>query len=90
MHQALEGVATDQHPQYRMWKDRLDGEQAAEQALAERRAARQLVRAGWHEAWVSYKARGQNSSGKIPLPRWWNIPGWIRRLTKLHAPGRPG
>jgi hypothetical protein len=73
-----------------MWKERLDIERAAEQAMADRRAGRQLVWAGWHEAWATYKARRQDPSAKLPLPRWWNIPGWIRWLMKLHAPGRPG
>jgi hypothetical protein len=73
-----------------MWKDRLDIERAAERAMAERREARRLAWAGWHEAWTSYKARGENPSAKLPLPRWWNIRGWIRWLMKLHAPGRPG
>lgn len=80
----------DQTPLYLMWKDRLESEHALERARAERRAARELTRADWHVAWLSYKARRGDTGVPIPLPRWWNIVGWVRWLMKLHAPGRPG
>jgi hypothetical protein len=84
------GAEVDQHPQYRMWKDRLETEQGVERARAELRAARELASADWHIAWASYKARRDHKGALIPLPRWWNILGWVRWLMKLHAPGRPG
>jgi len=84
------GAGVDQHPQYQMWKDRLEIEQAVERALLERRAARELARADWYAAWASYKDRHDQMLAHVPLPRWWNIPGWVRWLMKLHAPGRPG
>jgi len=43
------------HPQYAMWKTRLEAELAAERALAARRAARDAARDGWDTAWVHYR-----------------------------------
>jgi hypothetical protein len=78
-----------EHPLLRMWRDRLDAELAQEQARAARRAAREAEHAGWHEAWRSYKARLTETRETVPLPRWWDMPGWVRFLLRLHAPGRP-
>ena len=79
-----------EHPHYRMWRDRLDREEAAEQARAERRAAQEQERAEWYLAWERYKSRRSFMGSGQPLPRWWNIPGWVRWLLRLHAPGRHG
>jgi hypothetical protein len=79
-----------EHPRYRMWKDLLEREEAIERARAERRAARELERTSWYAAWNSYKQRRSAVSVRGPLPRWWNVLGWIRWLLRLHAPGRRG
>jgi hypothetical protein len=79
----------NEHPLLRMWRDRLDAEVAQEQARAARLAAREAEHAGWHEAWRSYKARLTETRETVPLPRWWDMPGWVRFLLRLHAPGRP-
>ena len=80
----------EEHPQYRMWKTRLDGEKAAKQALVERRAAREAKRENWYAAWATYKARQDETAAELRRPRWWNIFGSVRYLLRLHAPGRPG
>lgn len=80
----------DDHPQYRMWKDRLDNEQALENARSARRAVREQARAEWQATWLSYKARRTLATLALPLPRWWNLVGWVRWLLRLHAAGRPG
>ena len=80
----------DEHPQYRMWKDLLDGEQQADAIRRVRSAARELSRAEWQAAWASYKARVAAATVALPFPRWWNLFGWVRWLFRLHAPGRPG
>jgi hypothetical protein len=79
-----------EHPQYRMWKDRLDREHAQHQARAIRRAIREAEQASWDVAWLAYKSRVSEQRKAIPLPRWWNLPGWVVWLTRLHAPGRHG
>ena len=83
-------VRVEEHPQYRMWKDRLDAEREVKATQLARRATRELSRAEWHAAWVSYKARIAAATVALPLPRWWNVFGWFRWLLRLHAPGRPG
>jgi hypothetical protein len=80
----------DEHPQYRMWKDRLDAERQADAIRWARSAARELSRAEWQAAWASYKARIAAATVALPLPRWWNLLGWVRWLLRLHAPGRAG
>ena len=74
------------HPQYAMWKARLEAEQAAERARAARRAAREADRVGWDEAWVRYRRHWLE--GFLPgrgLPRWWQVRAWLRILF-----GKPG
>lgn len=80
----------DEHPHYRMWKDRLDVEQETDAIRRARSVARELSRAEWHAAWASYKARIAAATVALPLPRWWNVVGWVRWLFRLHAPGRSG
>jgi hypothetical protein len=80
----------DEHPQYRMWKDRLESEEALEHSRAARRALRDAARVSWQQAWVSYKARRGILGRSVPRPRWWDIVGWVRWLLRLHAPGRAG
>jgi len=77
----------EEHPLLRMWRDRLDAEIAEQQAWAARQAAREARRAGWDEAWRSYKARLLERRNPAALPRWWNLTGWLRWLLQLHAPG---
>jgi hypothetical protein len=77
----------DEHPQFRMWKDRLDQESAKHQAKAERRAAREAEHAAWHAAWITYKSRLTEQHEATVLPKWWNLVGWLIWLTRLHAPG---
>lgn len=83
-------VRVDEHPQYRMWKDRLDAEREVLAVQLARSAARELSRAEWHAAWASYKAQVAAARVSRPLPRWWNVFGWLRWLFRLHAPGRSG
>ena len=78
-----------EHPLYHMWKERLDAELAHQAARAARRAERDSDLVGWYEAWRSYKARGDEVHQPKPLPRWWNLIGWVLWLTRLHSPGRP-
>lgn len=78
------------HPLYRMWKERLELELAREAARAARIAARDEERVAWYQAWESYKSRLTETRSSLPLPRWWNLIGWLRWLLRLHAPGRPG
>ena len=84
-----EGLPVDEHPLFRMWKERLDQELAREQERAARRAVREAERAGWHAAWRVYKTRHTEVGPTETLPRWWNLRGWLRWLLRLHAPGRP-
>ena len=79
-----------EHPHYRMWRDQLDREESAERARAERRATQEQERAEWYLAWERYKSRRSAMGSRQPLPRWWNVPGWVRWLLRLHAPGRHG
>jgi len=78
------------HPLYRMWKERLELELAREAARAARIAARDEERVAWYQAWESYKSRLTETRSSLPLPRWWNLIGWLRWLLRLHAPGRSG
>lgn len=80
----------NEHPLYRMWKDRFEAEQQADGIRLARIAVRELSRAEWQAAWNSYKARLAAVAVAIPLPRWWNVVGWVRWLLRLHAPGRSG
>jgi hypothetical protein len=77
-----------EHPLYRMWKDRLDAELVREAAWVQRKAERERELADWYEAWHIYKARLGEVRTRVPLPRWWNLLGWLRWLMRLHAPGR--
>jgi len=43
------------HPQYAMWKARLEAELAADRALAARRAARDADQDGRETAWMHYR-----------------------------------
>ena len=79
----------DEHPLFRMWKDQLDADVERENARATRRAEREAERAGWYAAWQGYKARASVAVIQSPLPRWWNVPGWVLWLLRLHAAGRP-
>jgi hypothetical protein len=79
----------EEHPLYRMWKDRLDTDLAREAERAARRAARDREMAAWYEAWREYKARARQVSDPPRKPSWWNLVGWVRWLLSLHAPGRP-
>ena len=79
----------DEHPLFRMWKDRLEEEEARLQLRAARMAEREAERAGWYAAWHSYKARLNVAPVRRSLPRWWNLPGWVMWLLRLHAAGRP-
>ena len=54
---ADDGPRMNDHPQFRMWKDRLDAEMARQEEWSARRASRERARAGWYEAWRAYKAR---------------------------------
>jgi hypothetical protein len=85
-----EGAGVDEHPQYRMWKDRLDGERQADAVRRARSSARELSLAEWRAAWASYKGRAAAAAVARPVPRWWNLFGWMRWLLHLHTPGRPG
>ena len=69
------------HPQYAMWKARLEAELAAERARAARRAARDADREGWDQAWVRYRRLWYE--GFLPghgLPPWWHVRAWLRLL----------
>jgi hypothetical protein len=82
-------VLMDEHPIFRMWRDRLDEEVVQEEARAARRAVREAERAGWYEAWLAYKEHLTDRRDVVALPRWWNLLGWARYLLRLHSPGRP-
>jgi hypothetical protein len=83
------GTRVIDHPQYRMWKDRLDNEAAQDRVRMARRAAREAELAGWYEAWHRYKARLTEAREPLPRPGRWDLWGWVRWLMHLHAPGRP-
>ena len=82
-------MQVDEHPLFRMWKDRSEKEAEQAKALATRRAEREAERVVWYTAWQEYKAHAGWTAPLARLPRWWNVPGWIRWLLRLHAPGRP-
>lgn len=79
-----------EHPQFRMWRDRLDAEMAEQAARTARRAFRETEREQWYAAWHQYKKHHAMGSNPVVRPRWWNVPGWLLYLMRLHAPGRPG
>ena len=79
----------NEHPLFRMWKDRLDEEDSRARAPAARRAEREAEEAGWYAAWVAYKGRGSRAWEPAVRPNWWNVVGWALWLLRLHAPGRP-
>lgn len=69
------------HPQYAMWKARLE----AEQVLMRERAARQIALAAKRQeldkAWIQYRKHWYE--GFLPgrgLPAWWQIRAWLRLL----------
>jgi hypothetical protein len=69
------------HPQYAMWKARLEAEVAAERERAKRRASRDDERQEWNEAWTQYRRRWHE--GFLPgrgLPPWWHLREWVRLL----------
>jgi hypothetical protein len=74
------------HPQYVMWKARLETELAAERARAARRAAKDADGEGRDQAWVHYRRLWYE--GFLPgrgLPPWWHVGDWLRLLF-----GKPG
>jgi hypothetical protein len=79
----------DEHPLWRMWHDRLQQELEQQSARDARRADRVAVRVGWYVAWEQYKARVHTDERAERRPRWWNVPGWLLWLLRLHAPGGP-
>jgi hypothetical protein len=72
-----------------MWRDRLDAELEQEAVLAARRAFREAEWKDWYVAWHAYKARGAVEVSPQARPLWWNPPGWLLYLVRLHSPGRP-
>ena len=69
------------HPQYAMWKARLEAEQAAVDERAARRALQDTERQQFDEAWVHYRKHWYE--GFLPgrgLPPWWNVRAWLRLL----------
>jgi len=79
----------DEHPQFRMWKDRLDREIEVKHARTARRAEREAEQTAWYIAWQGYKMHTRAAVIRVPLPRWWNVPGWVLWLLRLHTAGRP-
>lgn len=79
----------NEHPLFRMWKDRLDAETVRNQARAAQRATRLAERAAWYAAWRAYKAHATEVQEAVPMPRWWDLLGWALWLLRLHSPGRP-
>jgi len=82
-------MEANEHPQLRMWRDRLDAELAQQAAHAARRAVREAEREEWYAAWHEYKKRYAMEYDGPVRPRWWNVPGWLLYLLRLHSPGRP-
>ena len=78
---ALQEVLVPDHPQYTMWKARLEAELAAEGARAARRATWNADRDGRDAAWVHYRRLWHE--GFLPgrgLPPWWHLRAWLRLL----------
>ena len=68
------------HPQYAMWKARLEAELAADRQRAVRRARREAEQADWNRAWEEYKERWLAGMQGRALPRWWHLRAWVRIL----------
>jgi hypothetical protein len=88
MSPATRSLEPQEHPQFRMWQDRLDAEIAQEAARAARRVLREVERQEWYAAWHDYK-ENRTVVLRAVRPRWWNAPGWLLYRLRLHAPGRP-
>jgi hypothetical protein len=76
------------HPQYAMWKARLDAERAAACEREARRARRAVDQEDWKSAWDQYKARWREGWGPGRLPPWWHIGAWLRILFGKSRPYR--
>ena len=69
------------HPQYAMWKARLEAEQADAGERAARRALQDTERQQMDEAWIHYRRHWY--AGFLPgrgLPPWWHVRAWLRLL----------
>jgi hypothetical protein len=69
------------HPQYAMWKTRLEAELAANHERTARRAVRDAYQQDWDETWVTYRKHWYE--GFLPgrgLPPWWHVRVWLRLL----------
>lgn len=77
------------HPQYAMWKARYDAERSALAERAAWRAGRDVERAGWREAWRSYRAHRQQAPGSMISPPWWNLWAWLRFLRRGAPSSQP-
>ena len=66
-------MEADEHPQLRMWRDRLDAELARQAAHAARRAVREAEREDWYAAWHQYKKHNTMEFDGAVRPRWWNF-----------------
>lgn len=76
-----EGIALTDHPQYAMWRARLEAQLAAERERAMLRTARHSERQERDEAWVQYRRHWYE--GFLPgrgLPPWWHLRVWLRIL----------
>jgi hypothetical protein len=69
-----------EHPQYAMWKARLETELAAERERAARRAQRQFWRDGWKETLVEYERHWRAGLERSPSPPWWRLWTWAKLL----------
>ena len=68
------------HPQYAMWKARLEAEQAAGRHKAARRRKGEAEQADWNRAWEDYKERWRAGMHGRGLPPWWHLLDWVRIL----------
>ncbi len=82
-------MESSEHPLFRMWRDRLDAELEQEAARTARRAVRRAEWKEWYAAWHTYKEHRTTDVRPTARPRWWNVPGWLLYLMRLHSPGRP-
>jgi hypothetical protein len=82
-------MESGEHPLFRMWRDRLDAELAQEAAWTARRVHREAEWKEWYAAWHTYKERLTAEVSPRARPQWWNLPGWLLYLVRLHSPGRP-
>ena len=75
-----EGGAMAEHPQYAMWKARLESELTAEREHAAWRAQRQFWRDGWKETLVEYERHWRAGLERSPSPPWWRLWTWVKLL----------